>query len=47
MSNKDAPRRERKKLKKEGKKGVALSPITTTPSVEVVPKGKPAKEPRE
>ena len=47
MSRKDFQKRERKKVKKEGKKVLAPVPITTTPIVQVVPKGKDSKEPKE
>ena len=47
MPGKSFPRRERKKLKKgEGKKPT-LTPNSTTPPVEVVPRSKTAKEPKE
>ena len=48
MANKDAPRRQRKKLKKEDKDAPGVNRVgTSNPVVEVTPKGKAAKEPKE
>ena len=48
MGNKDVRRRESKKVKKEKRKDEAVNPISTTqPVVEVVPKGKTGKDPKE
>ena len=47
MAKKDFNRRERKKPKKDEGKATTLGPISITPPVEVLPKGKSAKEPRE
>ena len=47
MGNRDTRRRESKKPKKDEKKVEALTPISTSPSVQVVPKRKAPKEPRE
>ena len=47
MANKNAPRREKKKTKKDDGRPPVLRPISTDPPVGVVPKGKVAKEPRE
>ena len=47
MGNKDVRRREQKKLKKDTKKVVPLSPISTASPVEVTTKGKAAKESKE
>ncbi len=47
MAKRDIQRRERKKVKKGDGKAVPLSPIVANPPVEVVPKGKAGKEPKE
>ena len=47
MGSKDVRRRESKKQKKDQKTAVALSPITVSPQVEVLPKRKATKEPKE
>lgn len=47
MANKNAPKREKKKAKKDDGKAPTLRSISTDPPVGVVPKGKAAKEPRE
>ena len=46
MANKDTRRKEKKKPKK-GTAKVITSPLVTNPPVEVVVKGKAAKEPKE
>ena len=47
MANKNAPRREKKKGKKDDVRTPVLRSVSTDPPVGVVPKGKAAKEPRE
>lgn len=47
MANKNAPKREKKKAKKDDGKTALLRPVNTDPPVGVVPKGKAAREPRE
>ncbi len=46
MANKDVRRKEKRKPKKGAEK-VTTSPVVTNPPVEVVSKGKAAREPKE
>jgi hypothetical protein len=47
MANKNTRRRESKKPKKEEKQSASFRPVSTNPPVEVVRKGKTAKESQE
>ena len=47
MGNRDSQRRERKKPKKNENKTEPLGPVSSSPPVEVIPKGKAAKQPKE
>ena len=47
MAKKDIARREKKKTRKDGTKAATISPISPNAPLEVIPKGKASKEPKE
>ena len=47
MAKKDIARREKKKPRKDGAKAATISPINPNAPLEVIPKRKAAKEPKE